>query len=105
MVEPLNGALNCTDFALIKVRLTALVSDPGWDCIEHQVIAIVVNVEGCLRALHLAMTVDAVHCDQNQSDSLGTSRIFQDSICRMATFQVTRHQQNFTGIQALPLLV
>ena len=61
LVESLNDALNCVDFALLEVRLTTLVTDPSRDRVEHQVIAVAVDVEGCLRALHLPMTVNTVH--------------------------------------------
>ena len=40
-----NGALNCIDFALLKVRLTALVADLGRDCVEYQVISVAINME------------------------------------------------------------
>ena len=63
LVEPRNGALNYIDFALLKVRLAALSTDPGRDCVEHQVIAVAVNMEGCRRALHMPTAVDAVHFD------------------------------------------
>ena len=70
LVETLNGALNCIDFALLKVRLTALITDPGRDCVEHQVIAVAANMEGGFRVLHLPMTVDAVHGDQKTNQTL-----------------------------------
>ena len=61
LVDPLDDALNCVDLALLEVRLTTLVTDPSRDRVEYQVIAVAVDVEGCLRALHLPMTVDTVH--------------------------------------------
>ena len=61
LVESLNDALNGVDFALLEVRLTTLVTDPGRDYVEYQVIAVAVDVEGCLRALHLSLAVETVH--------------------------------------------
>ena len=61
VVQPLDGALNFVDFALLEVGFTALVTDPGWDCVEYQVITVAVNMEGRFRTLHLPMTVDAGH--------------------------------------------
>ena len=46
LVEPLDDALNCLDFPLLEVRLTTLVTDPSWDRVEYQVIAVAVDVEG-----------------------------------------------------------
>ena len=61
LVKPLNGALHDVDFALLKVRLTALAANPSRNRVEHQVITVAVNMEGGARALHSSMTVDAVH--------------------------------------------
>ena len=63
VVEPLNGALNFVHFAVLKVGFTALVTDPGRDCVEYEVISVAVNMEGRFRAIHLPMTVDAGHWD------------------------------------------
>ena len=54
-------ALNGVDFALFEVRLTTLVTDPSRNRVENQVIAVAVDVKGCLRPLHLPLTVNAVH--------------------------------------------
>ena len=59
--QHLNSALDCGDLALLKVHLAALVAYPSRDYVEYQVIAVAVDLKGCLRVLHLSMTVDAVH--------------------------------------------
>ena len=62
-VEPRNGTLNYIDFAALQSTPHHIEYRPKPDCVEHQVIAVAVNMEGCRRALHLPTTVDAVHCD------------------------------------------
>ena len=62
LVKSLNGILNSGDFAFLKIYLPALVTDPGRDSVEHQVIAVTINMEWGRCAFHLSMTMDAVHC-------------------------------------------
>ena len=45
LVEPLNSILNGGDFAFLKICLPALVTDPGWDGVEQQVITVAINME------------------------------------------------------------
>lgn len=61
LVESLNDVLNGVHFAFLEVCLATLVTDLGRDCIEYQVIAVAVDMERCLRALHLPLTIDPVH--------------------------------------------
>ena len=60
-VEFLDSALHGFDFALLEVCLTALAADPSGDCIEPQMVAGSINMEGRIRALHAPATPDAVH--------------------------------------------
>ena len=48
LVEPLDGALHGSHFALLEVRPAALATDPGRDFVEPQVIAVPIDMEGRL---------------------------------------------------------